>query len=198
MSKYVSHLLLLAILFFSFNSNTFSQQTKNKWFYLSTSADEWKFFYRKEIQKLQNGNPAFWQKVVYLDGSFLEMFQEWDCSQNRYRQIQVTGFTPTGKMVNGEKNLDWNYVSSDSISALNFLIVCKQITETKVAEIIVPQANLRSAPEKSASTLKTAKKGSRFTVSLTEPIGGWYNVVDGKTQQDFWVHGNAIKILEKK
>ena len=196
MSKY-SYLLILTILFSLLVGDGFSQQKQNRWFYLSTSADGWKFFYQKEIQELKNGNLAFWQKVVYLDDSSLEMFQEWECSQNRYRQLQVTAFSPTGKTLNGDKNLDWTYVSSDSISSLNFSIVCEQAVETKLVEITALQANLRSAPGKDAPTLQAVKRGSRFTLSLAKPVSGWYNVVNEKTQQDYWIHGNTVKIIEK-
>lgn len=198
MPQCLSRLLILTILFsLIVATDCYSQQKQNKWFYLSTSADGWKFYYQKETPELENGNPTFWQKVVYLDGSSLEMFQEWECSQNRYRHIQVTAFSPTGKIMDGDKNLDWTYVSPDSISSLNFSIVCEDAIETRLVEITALQANLRSAPSKDASTLRTAKKGNRFTLSLAKTVGGWYNVVDDKTQQDYWVHGNTIKIIDR-
>lgn len=198
MSQRLSRLLTLTILLSLFVVCGFSQQKQSKWFYLSTSAEGWKFYYQKEIQKLENGNSASWLKVVYLDESAIEMYDEWDCSQKRYRQLQATVFSSSNEMLADKRNVGWDYVSPDSVSSLSFSIVCKQATETKIVEVIGLQVNLRSFPNKNATVMRTAKKGSRFTLSLAKQYGGWYNVVDEETQQDYWVHGNTVKIIDRE
>ena len=197
MSQVLSRSLILTFLLSLFAASGFSQKSSSKWFYLATTMEGWKFYYQKDIQKLKNGNLAFWSRVVYLDESSMEIFQEWDCSQKRYRRLQAISFSPTNELLFDNKNLNWDFASPDSISATSFSIVCEQANETRLIEVISPQAKLRSLPNKNATILRTAKKGNHFALSLAKPVSGWYNIVDEETQEDYWIYGNAIRIIEK-
>lgn len=53
-------------------------------------------------------------------------------------------------------------------------------------------------PDKEAKVLRTAGKGSKFILIEETGAGGWYNIVDEKTQEDYWVPENVIKIAEIK
>jgi hypothetical protein len=191
----MSQILRILILCSLFAFNIFSQSKPAKWFYVATSAEGWKFYYQKEIAKLENGSPALWTRVFYADGSSIQMFDEWRCAEKRYRIIEATTFSSKDEMLDGDKDLPWNHVSPDSVSEILFSIVCEQKEETRKVEIIAPEANLRSHPNKDAPVLRTAKKESKFSLSLAKTFNGWYNIVDEKTQKDYWIHGNTIKIL---
>jgi hypothetical protein len=198
MSQRLLSVLTSTVLFFIFATFVFSQTKQSKWFYLATSAEGWKFYYQKETLKLENGGLGLWTKVVYQDGSSMQMFDEWRCAEKRYRIIEATSFSPNSQILDGEKNLSWNQVSPDSVSEILFAIVCERRTETRKVEVIVLEANLRSRPSKDAPVLRTAKKESKFSLSLAKPFSGWYNVVDDETQEDYWIHGNTVKIVENK
>jgi uncharacterized protein YgiM (DUF1202 family) len=78
--------------------------------------------------------------------------------------------------------------------------ICLSHPEVQFAEIITVKANLRFLPNPDAEVLRIAKKEDKFIVLAHTATNGWYNIVDEKTQEDYWVHGNAIKIIssEKK
>jgi uncharacterized protein YgiM (DUF1202 family) len=172
-----------------------AQEQQKKWFYIGTSADKQKFYYQKGLVQLETGGSALWGKSVYADDSYSLTLSEIDCSHKRFRDIQKTTYSSSDRFLSEKKNLDWGYISPDSVAESYRLIFCENKVETDKAEIISIEANLRKSPTKSSTVLRTAKKGDRFALSFGKPVAGWYNIVDEKTQEDYWVHGNAIKII---
>lgn len=55
---------------------------------------------------------------------------------------------------------------------------------------------MRSFPDLAAPIIGIADQGDKFQIIPETGKGGWYNVVDSLTQQDYWLHGNTFEIVK--
>jgi len=68
--------------------------------------------------------------------------------------------------------------------------------ELPTAKISVAQADLRAFPDDSAPITGVARRGDKFQIVPESGQGGWFNVVQATTQQDYWLPSNSFKIIE--
>lgn len=167
------------------------------WRYVTTLPDGTKGYLNDEIKNLANGNKTAWEKMVSADGSFIIALSEWDCRQKRRLTKQITPYN-TDQMVIGTKKtgFEWMEVIPSSISDFTFSRVCRPPQPERFAHIISEKANLRIFPDASAPVIRIAVQGENFLIVPESGAGGWYNVIDVITQEDYWIHGDTFEIFE--
>lgn len=185
--------ILLTILIFT---NVISAQ-KSVWRYVTTVSGGTKGYLNDEVKSLDGGNITAWEKMVMADGSFAIAFAEWNCRNKRRLTKQITFYKSDQTVIGTKKQFEWTEIIPGSTSDLMFTRVCLPPQSPEIAEIITLKANLRSLPDASAPVLREANKGDKFQIVPETENGGWYNVVDAATQEDFWIHGNTFKIVGK-
>lgn len=172
---------------------------KSVWRYVTTVSGGAKVYINDEIKNIAGGNKTAWEKMVMSDGTFTIALAEWDCSSKRRltKQLSLYNSDQTVATTIKKKN-EWSEIIPDSTSNFIFSRLCLPPPPEKWAQIISEEANLRSLPISSASVIKIAMQGDKFYIVPESGEGGWYNVVDTTTQQDYWLHGNTFKIVEAK
>ena len=103
-----------------------------------------------------------------------------------------------GVVTGKPKGLDWQEVIPDSINETLLLRVCGIQKDNTWLEIITKNANLRSFKTRYSMILRRGKKGERFRVINFAPNSIWFNIVDEKTQQDYWIHRTTVKIIKPR
>jgi Bacterial SH3 domain len=194
MSQLFLRFLVLSVLLMPIS--VFGQTTK--WRYVQTIYGGVKLYMKDEFEKLKNKNIAVWDKRVRSDGSFAILQVEWDCVNKRHRTKQMTLYDTDKILLETFYKFDWQTVIPSSVSETFYNQICLVKPKNRFAEIIAVKADLRSFPDKDAEVLRIAEKGNQFILIEGTGEGGWYNVADEKTQQDYWIHGNNIEISEEK
>jgi len=84
------------------------------------------------------------------------------------------------------------------VSCLSFILIflCFSLASAQgellfEGSVISGTAKLRNAPNKTAKTLLTLKRGSKLYSESKESQKGWYYVLSGKTKG--WIHGNDFE-----
>lgn len=186
-------ILSLAVLTFA---NAVSAQ-KSVWRYVTTVSGGTKGYLNDEIKSLTGGNKSAWEKMIMADGSFAIALAEWDCRNKRRVTKQIIFYKSDQTVIGTKKQTEWTDIIPGSTSDLMFTRVCLPPQSPQIAEIITLKANLRSFPDGSAPVLREVNKGDKFQIVPETGTGGWYNVVDAETQEDFWLHGSTFKIVSK-
>jgi Bacterial SH3 domain len=194
MSQLFLRFLVLSVLLMPIS--TFGQTTNRR--YVQTGYGGVKLYMKDEFEKLKNKNTAVWDKRVRSDGSFVILQVEWDCVNRLYRTKQMTLYNSDKILLKTFYKFDWQTVIPSSVSETFYSQICLAKPKKRFAKIIAVKADLRSFPDKDAEVLRIAKKGNRFILIEGTGEGGWYNIVDEKTQQDYWIHGDNIKFSEEK
>lgn len=185
--------LVPAVLMFTGNA---SAQPTN-WWYVITTPDGTKGYLSDEVKILPNGNKSVWGKIIMADGSSGIALTEWNCRNERFINRQVTYYNPDLTLASTKKKTyEWSEIIPDSTAHLTYRRVCLPPQPIKWAQITPARANLRSFPDESAPVLRVARQGEKFQIVPETGKGGWFNVVDAVTQQDYWLHGNTFKIVE--
>jgi hypothetical protein len=185
--------LVPAVLMFT---NQASAQPTN-WRYVITTPDGTKGYLSDEVKILPNGNKSVWGKIIMKDGSSGIALTEWDCRNKRFINRQVIYYNADLTLANTKKRqYEWSEVIPDSTAHLTYRRVCLPPQPVKWAQITLVRANLRNFPDESAPVLRIARQGEKFQIVPETGKGGWFNVVDAVTQQDYWLHGNTFKIVE--
>lgn len=189
--------ILLFLLLTSLISTNEVLGQKKVWRYVTTVYGGDKGYLNDEIKILFNGNKSAWEKMVSTDGSFAVALGEWNCS-DKLRLTKQISFYRSDQTIIGtsKKQSEWTEIIPDSISDLMFRRVCLASPPVKFARIISLKANLRIFPDVSAPIIRIADQGDKFQIIPESGKGGWYNVVDSVTQQDYWLYGNTFEIVE--
>jgi hypothetical protein len=194
-TKYFKILLFLSIII---SLNTENIQGQNSpWRYVTTVYGGNKAYLNDEMKNLANGNKSVWEKMTMPDGSFAIALAEWDC-RNKQRLTKQITFYKSDQTVIGttKKQFEWSEIIPGSTTDFLFTRICLTQPPPKWAKIITLKANLRSFPDISAPVLRIADQGDKFQIIPETGKGGWYNVVDVETQEDYWLHGNTFEIVE--
>jgi Bacterial SH3 domain len=194
MSKQIIRLSFLIIFLTAILFAGVSAQS-TKWRYVGTISEGVKMYLKDEVSKLKNRHLSVWDKRVNPDNSYVVSKVEWDCKNKRSLTRQMTLYNSDQKLLGTTKDFEWQYIIPDSVGEIILRQICFKKTKLQYAEIIAVKANLRAFANKDADVIRIVKNGTRFIVVEGTGKGGWYNVVDEKTQQDYWVHGNTIKII---
>lgn len=67
---------------------------------------------------------------------------------------------------------------------------------TVTAIVKARKANLRGQPSTSATVIATVNRGDMLSLISLKPTGPWYQIRDGKTGTEGWIHGNTIDLLQ--
>jgi len=198
-SKYVPKIrqkcvkLFLCISYLFGCLNTGYAQTQ-EWIYIAKSA-EGRYYVKRKIDRLAGGNPAMWMKIVSDNGSEQISYTEWDCKNRRFRLKQTSTYTSDGTSLEQLRNLDWAAVTPETVAEDLFEESCGTPRQIKYAMIILSKVQLRDAPRADAQVYRTVKRNEKFPLAPFNPVGAWYQIYDPKTLAEYWVHGNAIKII---
>jgi hypothetical protein len=177
-----------------------SLSTSVLWRYVQTIVGGVKVYLKDDFQKLKNKNLLSWDKRIKADGSHAVSQIEWDCQNKQFLTKAMTMYEPDNALIGTYTKFNWKSVTPDSVGETLYNQICLPLSPTQFAEIITVKANLRFLPNPDADVIRIAKKEDKFIVLAHTETNGWYNIVDERTQEDYWVHGNAIKIIpsEKK
>lgn len=199
MSQQILLISRLAILLSILLLFTTVSAQKTKWCYVRT-VEGAKLYLKDDFQKLKNKNLLSWDKRIQSDGSYAISQVEWDCQNKQYLTRTITMYATDNTLIGTSTKFKWKSIIPDSLGETLYNQICFPLPPTQFAEIIVVNANLHFLPNTDAEVIRIAKKGDKFIVLLHTEKNGWYNIVNEKTQEDYWVHGNNIKIIssEKK
>ncbi len=177
---------------FAFLTTVFAQA--QEWVYIARS-EEGRYFVKRKIDQLAGGNPAMWMKIVSDDGTEQISYSEWDCKARRFRLKQTSTYAADGTAIEQLKNLDWAFVSPETVSESLIKEACGSPMEVKYALVILKEVKLRETPNMNGGVIRTAKRNEKFPLTPFVPVGAWYQIYDSKTLIEYWVHGNGIKIV---
>lgn len=169
-------------------------QTTQQWFYVVNDSDNARFFVQKKIDSLEGDRRGMWTKIVYSDWSWKTGYDEWNCKKRRFRTKQVSSYSSDGKLLRTARNLKWVLVTPEAVSEALYAEACGKPLEVKYAVIISAQAELREFAEANGKVIRTIKRGEKFPLSSTKPVGEWYQIYDPQTLAEYWLHGDAFKI----
>jgi hypothetical protein len=192
MSQLFLRFLILSVLLMPISA---VGQTTNRR-YVQTIYGGVKLYMKDEFENLKSKNTAVWDKRVRSDGSFVILQVEWNCVNRLYRTKQMTLYNSDKILLKTFYKFDWQTVIPSSVSETFYSQICLAKPEKRFAKIIAVKADPRSFPDKDAEVLRIAEKGNRFILIEGTGEGGWYNIADEKTQQDYWIHGNNIEIAK--
>ncbi len=197
MSQFIFRTAVLIVLFLLAGSSVNVSAQKKAWHYLQTIYGGVKVYLNDEVQiLLRSKHRVVWDKRLNADNSFAVSKVEWDCLNKRSLILEMTMYDTDRISIGTTRNFEWQSVIPGTVAETAFQTICVAKPPAQFVEIISLQANLRSFPDAGAVVLGVAKQGSRFRVTPYGGQGGWYNIVDTKTEQDYWVHGSTIKIIE--
>lgn len=183
---------LTAVLIFT--AATFAQTAA--WSYVTTLPSGVKMYLNDEVKTLPNKNKSRWEKIIKPDGSSAIALVEWNCPGKLRLNRQITFYNADGSVIGTKKNgFDWTPIIPGSSADFLDRRVCSAIT-LQTAEITAARADLRAFPDNDAPIVRTAKRGDRFQIVPESGAGGWFNVVDSATQEDFWLFGGQFKTVE--
>lgn len=177
------------------------QSKSARWLYIALSAEGYKHYRLEKVDRLENGNLAFWMKTLSAEGVYRNTYSEYDCKNNRFRVLQDTYYLADDKLYTGRKETfdpNWTTPPPNTLAEILFDAVCKPPVAPRIVEITVNRANLRNRPHPQASVIKTAEKGTQFQTSMGLEVENWFNVVDEATQEDYWIHRSVFEFVEKK
>jgi len=176
------------------SSDTFAQAAT--WRYVATLPGGVKSYLNDEVKTLPNKNNIRWEKMIKSDGSSATALVEWNCPSKLRLTRQITFYNADQSVIGTKKNgFDWTPIIPGSSADFHYRRVCKAIT-LQTAEIIAAQADLRAFPDNAAPITRTAKRGDRFLNVPESGQGGWFNVVDIDTQEDYWLLYNQFKTVK--
>jgi hypothetical protein len=176
-----------------FTTNASAQKTV--WRYVTTVPNGTKGYLNDEVKTSANGNKTAWEKMVGTDGSSAIALVEWDCRNKRRLTRQITFYNAAQSSTGTtRKQFEWSEIIPGSSAEFIYRRVCLPQSQ-KWAQIVVVKANLRSFPDESAPVLRIARQGDKFQIIPETGQGGWFNVVDAVTQEDYWLHGRMFEIL---
>ena len=195
------HLInILSLLFTAFTlvlisaPNSFAQAVT--WRYVATLPGGIKSYLNDEVKTLPNKNKTRWEKMVKPDASSATSLIEWNCSEKLRLTRQITFYSADQSVIGTKKNgFDWAPIIPGSSADFLYRRVCSAIT-FQTAEITRPKVDLRAFPDAAAPIVRTAERGNKFQIVPESGQGGWFNVVDTETQEDYWLLSNSFKTIE--
>ena len=174
------------------------QAQRVRWRYVSTIYDGVKIYLDERIVTAKNKHKIVWDKRVKMGGAVAVSQVDWDCVNKRSKILEMVLYRADQSLIRSTKKFEWQNLVPGTISEILFQQICKAKPRLRYVEIIIDSAGLFAGPLDNGTPLRIATKGSRFVLVEGTGPGGWYNIVDARTQNDYWVHGNNIKITGSK
>lgn len=138
-----------------------------------------------------------WDKRLAPNDSFAVSKVQWDCKNKSRLTLEMTMYESNQTVIGTTKKFEWQSVITGTVGDIMFKQICSEKPKPQFVEIVTDETPLLALPIDKAPNLKTAKKGIRFLL-VSDDSSIWYNIVDEKTQQDYWVRNNAVKIIENE
>ncbi len=133
--------------------------------------------------------------MIKSDGSSATALVEWNCPSKLRLTRQITFYNADQSVIGTKKNgFDWTPIISGSAADFFYRRICSTMT-LQTAEITNLRADLRVFPDNAAPIIRTAKRGERFQIVPETGKGGWFNVVDAATQEDYWLTSDLFKTI---
>jgi hypothetical protein len=159
-----------------------------KWRYVMSAASGKKVYLNDEIKNLPDRHKSVWEKMIETDGSFVIILAEWDCADKRRTPLQFSFYDSGGVLTNLRKlSPDWSELVPGSIAVASYARICLPARPVKGARIISPRTPLRLRPGNDSAIIRIAERGELFQIVPESGLGGWFNIVDPKTEQDYWL-----------
>ena len=189
--------LLVVVIVGLLYSTAFAQQ--GNWQYVTTIHEGIKFYLGKDRRAATDGNVLVWEKIMAPDNSFVASFVEWDCRAKMRRTHQSTFYNSDDTVSRTTTPLEWKLVIPGSSADWLMDLACKSAPPPVIAEITVPNAQLRAAPLASASVKQVAQRGTKFRVIPQTGYGGWFNLVElSKGEEDYWLTDDSFRIVTSR
>ena len=188
--RFSSLLLLVSIPLLS--AEVFAQ--KITWRYVRTIYGGVKVYLNDEVTALSNKHLVVWDKRLNADNSFAVSKVEWDCLNKIHLTLEMTMYKADQTVIGTIKKFEWKSIVPGSVADVMYQQICIEKPKPQFVEIIADNTNLLLLPLDNAKVLKIAKKGSKFVVLPETADGGWVNIIDEKTQQDYWVRVFEIRL----
>ncbi|MGC2236904.1 MAG: SH3 domain-containing protein [Pyrinomonadaceae bacterium] len=202
------HLIGICLLLL-INFTSVSAQTD--WFFVALTSSGNTVFIDKNFTRSSNGIIKVWQKTVSLDETYIIALGEWNCARKSFRYIQSVIYDNNGIASDrSRKPSEWRLAIPDSTGMLLYLNICednqninsdKQKIEkpnSSFAQIIVRKANLMREADSNSKVIHKVSLGEKLVLIDEKSIGGWYRVLDPKTNSQGWLNGNNFKIVKAK
>ncbi len=190
--------LFLSIVFLSIGllDESAKAQSARSWNYVTTITEGVKFYVGNDRRIVSPAKHiTAWERIVKPDGSSVASFVEWDCAEKRRLTVESTFYNADKTVVGTRKQIaSWMPVTPGSAADLLFARVCRSAAPFETAEIIVSRANLRVSPDASAPVVRAANRGATFRIIAGTGRGGWFNVVDEATQEDYWLFADDFRV----
>jgi len=167
------------------------------WRYVTTSISGSKTYLNDERKSLTGKNQGAWEKMVSADGSSVVTLVEWDCAGKSRLIRQITYFDSNLAAVGGKnQGFSWSAVVPGSAGDFLYHRLCLPAVPQKWAHIIVDRTSLRAYPDNAASVMRVARRDERFQIVPESGLGGWFNIIDPETQQDYWLRSDWFDTIE--
>ena len=178
------------------NEKNKQNEQKPTWRYVQTIYGGAKVYLADDVEILANRHLVVWHKGLLASSAFAVSKVEWDCQLKKSLTLEMTIYNAAQIALGTTRKFEWQSIIPGSLSDVIYQQICFEKPPPQFIEITADEAPLRSLPDDRAGVLRTAKKGSRFLLIANTGQGGWFNIVDEKTQQDYWIRGNVVKIIE--
>lgn len=209
MSKKLLFRYLISISFCLFASVNVPAQTH--WFFVALTGSGNTIYIDKNFTKRRDGITQVWQKSVSADDNYTISLTEWNCAQKSFRFVQSAVYENNVIVDRSNRKTTWRYFVPDSTGMLLYSNICPQQRTGKddagavkneneqgisAAQIIVKKTALMSRADAGSRMIRRVALGERFVLTGEEPTGGWYRVLDRKTNKLGWLDGDDFKSVE--
>lgn len=145
----------------------------------------------------RDGNKIAWEKFVETDGSFIVSLGEWNCQKRLRRTRQSVFYQADGTLqrMGNILPMDWKQTDPGSVAESYYNRVCR-ISPSITALITGRAAALQDFPGENRRIVRMARAGEQFLIVPETGAGGWYNIVDEATQNDYWIKSDNLKIID--
>lgn len=192
-NSFLLHFYALTVILI-FTATSFAQTAT--WRYVATLPGGVKSYLNDEVKTLPNKNNIRWEKMIKPDSSSATALVEWDCLGKLRLTRQITFYNSEQSVIGTKKNgFDWMPIIPGSSADFLYRRVCSAVT-LQTAEITALQADLRAFPDSGAPITRIAKRSDKFQIVPESGAGGWFNVVDAATQEDYWLIREQFKTIE--
>ncbi len=196
--KKLAFALVIVTFLLSLVGSLSAQIRSGRWIYTSTSRENIKQYYRSNIRKVSLNRRRGWVKMIFPDASFVIASHIWDCKRSLSKTTSITMYNKRGVVIGKSKGSGWQEVIPESINEKYLLRVCGFQKDNTWIQVITENANLRSSNSRYSPVLRIAQKRQRFRVIEYRKDDIWFNIVDEKTQQDYWIHQTTIRIIKPR
>ena len=168
-----------------------------KWRYVMTAAGGRKTYLNDEIKTLPDRHKGAWEKMIDPNGSAVVVLAEYDCANKRRTPKQLSFYDSDGSLTSIKKvPPDWLELAPGSLGIAFYARLCLPAQTVKWARIVNSRTPLRQLFGNDSPIIRIARRGELFQIAPESGRGGWFNIVDRETQQDYWLPENMFETIE--